>query len=533
MSIERNSACPCGSGKKYKKCCWLAQQSDRQFGAVEAFATRQPEYFNAGRANTGVLDRKRLISRMIDWGTTKFSENLDAAVQQMTEVFTPVEVDSVMALMDSSRDTSLAVLATDYFCHQFLHRYRGADASALRHFLEYSGPLATADREFFERLVQTHLRAYRVLSVAGDSIEVVDVIDGSMPCLRVFCMASDYKIQDKIIARLVEANGRLEFAMVLHLCVFDTKDVQDAYKGTLKTTPSYLALNSIQTGKPIRGRNREHDLAREMAQLTLANPEALAALPEHLESVQKQVLARALYALWLDDVLTHQQSAQQVPQMIFAGSGEALELHEDDYDVLDHPALLRILRAQKDVNLPDGDAPSSAMRAELVNGKIPSVGRPRSTINFDGVSKLSLFHPSKGRHQTGKAWFEKIAGDTVRFRQTRVTNPAASFSGAPNVSSMRGSAAQKQPDQAELMRNPEIHNAVVAMVKKHYATWANDQIPALSNKTPRQLMATRAGRDRVRALLLSYEQGPGGAGPAGIQIDYEFLWHELGLARTE
>ncbi len=529
MSIERNSPCPCGSGKKYKKCCWLSEQS----GAAEAFATRQPEYFNADRANTGALDRKRLIGRMIDWTSTHFRENLDAAFQQMTQAFSPAEVDSVMALMQSSRDTSLAVLATDYFCHQFLHRYRGIEASALRHFLEYSGPMASAERALFERLAQTHLRAYRVLSVAGDSIELVDVVAPKDPSLRVFCMASDYEKQDKIIARLVAANDRLEFAMVLHLCVFDTKDVQESYKATLKTAPQYLALNSIRTGKPIRGRNSEHALAREMAQLMLASPEALAALPERFELVKSQTLQRALYALWFDDVLTHQQRAQQLPQMVFAGTGEALELHEDDYDVLDHAALLRILRAQKDVDLPEGDAPTSAMRAELVNGKIPTTGRPLSTINFDSVQKLSLFHPSKGRHQTGKAWFEKIAGNTVRFRQTRITVPGDSITGAPNVASISGHSAHATPDQAELMRNPEIQNAVNALVKKQYATWADDKIPALSNKTPRQLMATRAGRDRVRALLLSYEQGPDGAGPVGIKIDYQFLWQELGLARAE
>ena len=309
MSIERNSLCPCGSGKKYKKCCWLSQQS----GAAEAFTTQQPEYFNAGRANTGALDRKRLIGRMIDWTSMHFRENLDAALQQMTQVFSPAEVDSVMALMQSSRDTSLAVLATDYFCHEFLHRYRGIEASALRHFVEYSGPMASAERAFFERLAQTHLRAYRVLSVAGDSIELVDIVAPAEPSLRVFCMASDYKMQDKIIARLVAANDRLEFAMVLHLCVFDTKDVQENYKATLKTAPGYLALNSIHTGKPIRGRNSEHALAREMAQLMLNSPEALAALSEHFELVQNQTLQRALYALWIDDVLTHQQSAQQLP----------------------------------------------------------------------------------------------------------------------------------------------------------------------------------------------------------------------------
>lgn len=526
--MDRNAPCPCGSGKKYKKCCWLAPQS----GDTEQFSTRKADYFGESPSNLGLLDRRRVIGRMIDWASTKFRENLDASMQQMTSVFTAAERDLVMTLMQSSHDTSLAVLATDYFCHGFPHGYRGVENSALQHFLAHSGPMASAERAFFERLAQTHLRAYRVLSVASDSIEVVDVIDHSLPSLRVFCRASDYQMQDKIIARLVEANGRLELAMVLHLCVFDTKDVQDVYKATLKTSPAYLALNSIQTGKPIRGRSSEHDLAREMAQMTLANSEALVALPAHFELVQKKALDRALYVLWVDDVLTHHERAQQMPQMVFAGTGEALELHEDDYDVLDHPALLRILRAQKDVDLPDGDAPSSAMRGELVNGKIPSVGRPRSTINFDGVKKLSLFHPSKGRHETGKAWFEKIAGDTVRFRQTRVTHPGANFSGAPNVTPM-GGPAKKLPDQAEMMRNPEIQNAVITLIKKQYATWADDKIPALSNKTPRQLLANRAGRDRVRALLHSYEQGPGAAGPVGIQIDFQFLWDELRLARVE
>lgn len=30
MSIERNSPCPCGSGKKYKKCCLIRAEMDAQ-----------------------------------------------------------------------------------------------------------------------------------------------------------------------------------------------------------------------------------------------------------------------------------------------------------------------------------------------------------------------------------------------------------------------------------------------------------------------------------------------------------------------
>jgi hypothetical protein len=34
MNIGRNDPCPCGSGKKYKKCCLIRQELDAQTQAV-------------------------------------------------------------------------------------------------------------------------------------------------------------------------------------------------------------------------------------------------------------------------------------------------------------------------------------------------------------------------------------------------------------------------------------------------------------------------------------------------------------------
>jgi hypothetical protein len=305
-------------------------------------------------------------------------------------------------------------------------------------------------------------------------------IERTGPRLRVFCSAANFDMQDRVIARLIQVNDRIEFAA--------------------------------------------------LAQAIRERPDLMASLPEQIEEGKVQVLQLTLYELWLDDLLQSLENAQCTPQMIFAGTGEPLELHDDDYDILDHPALLQILRSQVDVEISDASAPTSAMRATLVDGKIPTSGRPRTSINFDGTQKLSLFHPSKGQQQVGKAWFENIAGHTVRFRQTRITNPSDSFSGTPSVTSIGAKSTKKDTlDQAELMKNPEIQNAVIALIKKQYATWATDQIPALNNKTPTQLMTSKAGREKVRALLLSYEQGP----HMGIAIDFQFLWDELGLARVE
>jgi hypothetical protein len=466
---------------------------------------------------------------MIDWAAERFRPQLDESWQELTGGLNPIEHDSVMKAMDSSR-SGPAVLAADYFCHAFRHIYRDLDATPMAHFLAHCGPMASNERAFFERLAQTRLRAFRVISVANDNIEIVDIIERTGPRLRVFCSAANFEMQDRLIARLIQVNDCIEFAMVLHLNLFDTKYVQDAFALELKYDPTLIALNSIQSGKAIRGRAPEHDAARALAQGLVERPDLMASLPEQIEEGKAHVLQLTLYELWLDDLLQFLKNAQRTPQMIFAGTGEPLELHEDDYDILDHPELLHILHSQIDVEISDASAPISATRATLLDGKIPEAGRPRTSINFDGAHKLSLFHHSKGQHQIGKAWFESIAGHTVRFRQTRITNPSDSFSGAPSVAAIGAKSTKKDlADQAELMKNPEIHNAVIALVKKQYATWATDQIPALNNKTPTQLMASKAGRDKVRALLLSYEQGP----RMGIPIDFQFLWDELRLARVE
>jgi hypothetical protein len=508
MSIERNAPCPCGSGIKYKKCCWLTT-----------------------RPAPGLLDRRRLIIRMMEWAAEKFRPQVIEAWQQLTAAFTSDEVDHFMHAMDSS-SSAPSVLSVDYFCYRFLHEYRGVRATFIQHFLAHSGPMASDERALFERLSKSTLQVFRVISVALDSIEMVDLIARNGPRIRVFCSAMNFLPQDRIIARLIDVNDRIEFAMVLQLLVFDTKDVQSNFKDVLKADPAHVALTSIQTGKPIRGRGQ--DEARKIADFIASSPEALAALPEDLERLKARVLERSLYQLWLEDLLLTLPSANAMPSMIFAGTGEALELHEDDYDILDHAALLEILRKQSDVSMPLDDAPTSATRLELVDGKIPSSGRPLSMINFDGARKLSLFHPSKGRHTQGKAWFENIAGSTVRYRQTRVTIPGESLSSAPNVTSIATGASSKSTlDQAALMQSPEVQNVLLGRIKQQYATWTTDRIPALNNKTPTQLMTSRAGRDQVRALLLSYQQAQKIPGTIDLKFDYQFLWDELGLSRVE
>jgi hypothetical protein len=75
---------------------------------------------------------------------------------------------------------------------------------------------------------------------------------------------------------------------------------------------------------------------------------------------------------------------------------------------------------------------------------------------------------------------------------------------------------------------PEALDMVRAFKARHYATWADEPMPALAGKAPRDAIKTQAGRRRVAALLddmqrLEQTQPPGAA------HDFSLLRKELGV----
>jgi hypothetical protein len=67
-----------------------------------------------------------------------------------------------------------------------------------------------------------------------------------------------------------------------------------------------------------------------------------------------------------------------------------------------------------------------------------------------------------------------------------------------------------------------------------YAKWADEPIPFLSGKTPRQAIRSKAGRIEVVELLRTYETGEKRQAEAQGRdpVDFGFLWEELGIERS-
>jgi cellulase/cellobiase CelA1 len=75
--------------------------------------------------------------------------------------------------------------------------------------------------------------------------------------------------------------------------------------------------------------------------------------------------------------------------------------------------------------------------------------------------------------------------------------------------------------------------ALEQFIRRHYARWCDETIPALGGLTPRQAIVTPAGLARVNGLLREYEDGEQrqSAAQGRPAVSYQFLWDALGIQR--
>ncbi len=78
--------------------------------------------------------------------------------------------------------------------------------------------------------------------------------------------------------------------------------------------------------------------------------------------------------------------------------------------------------------------------------------------------------------------------------------------------SQRSSRADKKKISVEhetLMQQPEVREQVAEMMRRHWENWVDAKIPALGGKTPREAVRTDDGREAVEALLTDAERARG------------------------
>ena len=187
MSVGRNDPCPCGSGKKYKKCC----------GA----ATLDPGPYFAERART------RILGELVAFATGR---QFDDEFRRAAEIYWEGAVEA------ANLDEMIARMEPDFariaFIEWYVHDFRLADRRTfIEHFLtSRRAALDAAERAFLEQAQKTFVSLYLVLDVRlEEGLTLHDLLLDRTVDVRERSATRSLVKWDIFAARLMERDGSL------------------------------------------------------------------------------------------------------------------------------------------------------------------------------------------------------------------------------------------------------------------------------------------------------------------------------------
>jgi hypothetical protein len=283
--IGRNDPCPCGSGKKYKKCC-LARD--------EAEAARRRAEGNA-------------VATALAWLFERYPEAVDEAIHG--DYMGDLADDEVDALNDLAPglQSMLTVNLHEWLLTDAEIEVEGKPARTRDLLLGPGGPLLTAPgRQWIEALGERPLSLYEVREVKpGEGVEVQDLLRPDEPPFWVVEHAAsrDLVRWDVVGARLARRGADRVFAGALYPVGRDGAS----------------AIRDVLLGE-LEGEDLEGALARDLVG---------AAIRDH----------------WLRSLVAE----PVMPRLVDQSTGEPILLTTDRYRVTDWPALEAALAGQPDV----------------------------------------------------------------------------------------------------------------------------------------------------------------------------------------
>ncbi len=476
----RNDPCPCGSGKKYKKCCLPKEKETRRK------EERQPPGYGP-------------VERALKWLEKRYPDEMAAAIHEHLGLAGEDALECMEELPEGLV-RMVIVNVNEWMLADGALALEEGDVPVRELLLGPGGPLYDAEqRSWMEALTARPLGLYEVLETTpGTGFRVRDLLHPDEPPVDVReRSASQTLVRWQILGlRLVPWKGDWLVAGSVYPFVRDAD------------SPKFL-------------RALREELAREAG----GDP-----------ALERALLSVAIPQEWLLQVL----EPREIPEPVDAVTGEPILFVTDHYRVRSWERLEAALAGQPDV---EGGRADGWTRFEEVDET-----RRRSLLALEPGrgDRLEASARTRGRADEGREWLEGVAGDAIEHRTREIADPLSAPDGpeggarsagapggarAPRAGGAPGAGGSERggapiPMTTELMQQ---------VLEGHDKDWADDQIPALDGRTPREAVRTPEGREAVIGLLKLYEESEAraarneGREPASLQ----FLWDAVGLDRDE
>lgn len=460
MKTGRNQPCPCGSGKKYKKCC-----------LSKAAAPSQVFYY---RRLSEAHDR--LVDRLVNHAGRIYG---DKAVHVAMHEFLlwPEEEDEISEEM---LDRAGPLFWPWYV---FNWEYDKIDAE-----VELTGPegqtvaelyaenhgdkLDTLERRLIECVNRKQYSFLEVQSVDKSSgMTLQDILTGLR--MNVIERTGSQYVQpgDLLFGRAVEVDG---VGMLIGL------------------SPTLIPPGRKAEIIQLRKRLRHGDV--------IINDDTLYDWDTEI---------RELY-------FNIDRSLHTLPRMQNT-DGDALEFHKLIYEVSSVDAAFRKLCDLCVTMTPEELGADAELddAGRMVQVEIPwdrrghkkVSGMPNTVLGRIVLTdqRLSAEVNSAERAETLRREIEVRLGNDGRFKVDEIQDLDAMMRRHADESTESSQSSEHE----ELMQHPEVQAQVAEMFGRHWESWVDQKIPALGGITPRKAVKTADGREAVEALLNDAERGRG------------------------
>jgi hypothetical protein len=486
MTPGRNDPCPCGSGKKYKQCCWRAA----------AACADSPEAL-AWRRVRRALDEFSMATTMLPFVVDAYGRDaLPEAWAEFSgaeEPFDP-KTPHIQVFMPwffhrwspDPHDTRVPDTALHERCptELFLER-RGARLDAV--IRRYLGACLEAPFSFYEIL----------RCDPGHGFDARDLFTGEERAVLERMATQGMQPGDIVFGQLVTADGItiLEASSLCFIPPIYKIELMDFRKDLLR-------------GEPRCTRAALHDWDIELIERYLG--------------IMDKVLHPQLPTLQNTD-------------------GEPLEMHRLVFDI-DSPE--KVLDALKSLDLERSEEEIIAATERTARGELKSVRldwKKAGNRLHESWSNTILGHleitgrrlvaevNSARRAQEFKTLIEERLGGQARLRADRIQSVEkmlAERSRAGPENSVR------EAESAAFAELPEVKAHMQQMMAEHFERWVSEKIPALDGQTPLEAVRDPDGREKVRALLMDAERNSRRMSPPVDPATLRRVRERLGLTEA-
>jgi hypothetical protein len=352
---------------------------------------------------------------------------------------------------------------------------------------ENESMLSRRERDWIEAQRRSWMSVWEVReSVPGKSMLLADLLTGEQRLVQEASASRSLIARDAILARVVDL-GADSILVGTHRRVlppFEAADVVDDLRAVLR-----------------------------------------AKLPLAVERLRDEDTVRTLITIWHDVVEEGDEQRLRPPQLRNT-DGDRVRLITDHYRFIEatrdsvEAALVSIRSASDIERQEDGTSVVTFhKRGNRVHAHWENTVVGTAFVTAD---ELRLETNSLRRAAALRKKVEKACVGLLTGHRRSETDPLEKLQAA------RDDGAVDDEDDAGEIEGGD-HDAIIREEKaRHYATWPDQPLPILGNKTPRQAARSRRGREELVVLLKDLENREARQ-PAGTRFDVGVLRRELGI----